>query len=103
MVTSKKHFKECYFEVTFKWFKNVYNPWRGKLDNSCTVISKKYTQYSKFSSSKQSNAKRKKKEPKMNCDFWHDLHDLKLVVKLILNRPRTYLDSRKHDDTVNHY
>ena len=39
----------------------------------------------------------------MNCDFWHDLHDLKLVVKLILNRPRTYLDSRKHDDTVNHY
>ena len=46
---------------------------------------------------------KKKKEPKMNCDFWHDLHDLKLVVKLILNRPRTYLDSRKHDDTVNHY
>ena len=39
----------------------------------------------------------------MNCDFWHDLHDLKLVVKLILNRPRTYLDSRNHDDTVNHY
>ena len=46
---------------------------------------------------------KKKKEPKMNCDFWHDLHDLKLVVKLILKRPRTYLDSRKHDDTVNHY
>ena len=65
---------------------------------------KKYPQYSKFSSSKQSNAKRKKKkEPKMNCDFWHNLHDLKLVVKLILKRPRTYLDSRKHDDTVNHY
>ena len=39
----------------------------------------------------------------MNCDFWHDLHDLKLVVKLILKRPRTYQDSRKHDDTVNHY
>ena len=47
--------------------------------------------------------KGKKKEPKMNCEFWHDLHDLKLVVKLILKRPRTYLDSRKHDDTVNHY
>ena len=46
---------------------------------------------------------KKKKEPKMNCDFWHDLHNLKLVVKLILKRPRTYLDSRKHDDTVNHY